>query len=179
MVRCVFLDRDGVVTRSNVIDNQPYAPTRLEDLQLLPGAVESMNSLKGAGFLLVIVTNQPDVAIGKVSRSVVESMHAKLRALSPVDDIRVCYHVDADRCLCRKPLPGMLISAAKDHGIDLFKSFMVGDRWRDIDAGHAAGCRTVFIDHGYRETLRVRPDAVVSSLPGATRLILAEMNAGC
>jgi D-glycero-D-manno-heptose 1,7-bisphosphate phosphatase len=170
--RAVFIDRDGVINRAVIRDGKPYAPDRLDDLELLPGVPEAMADLHAAGFRLIVTTNQPDVAAGRVARSVVEAMHTRLRETLPLDDIRVCFHVDADRCDCRKPLPGMLVSAARDWDVDLAASFMVGDRWRDIDAGRAAGCRTILVESGYDERQAEGYDAAVPSLLDASRMIL-------
>jgi len=172
MHRAVFLDRDGVLTRSIVRDCRPYAPLSLEDFQLLPGADEAITQLRKAGFRTIVVTNQPDVATGSIDRSLLEEMHRRLRDTLFVDDIRVCCHVDADRCECRKPKPGMLLEAAQEWSIDLPRSYMVGDRWRDVSAGKAAGCTTVFIDYGYAEVQRDEPDFVVTSLGEAVKIIL-------
>ncbi|MBI2770776.1 MAG: HAD family hydrolase [Burkholderiales bacterium] len=164
MRKAVFLDRDGVINRGVVRDGKPYAPTTLADFQLLPGAAEAMKALRAAGWLVIVATNQPDVATGKQSLATVNAMHQQLRDAGLVDDIKVCFHVDADHCACRKPKPGMLLEAAREHDIDLAASWMVGDRWRDIEAGQAAGCRTLFIDYGYAEKQPERPDGVVASL---------------
>ena len=172
MRRAVFLDRDGVLTRSDVRDGKPYAPRRLEDLELLPGVVETTRALRDAGWLRVVVTNQPDIATGKLTSAVLAAMHDRLREWLPLDDIRTCCHTDADACDCRKPKPGLLLAAAREHDIDLRASFMVGDRWRDVSAGKAAGCRTIFLDYGYAEALRDAPDFVVKLLPEAGRIIL-------
>lgn len=171
--RAVFLDRDGVLNRSVVRDGRPYAPTRLEELELLPGVVDATHTLRRAGFLLIVVTNQPDVGAGRQQRQTVERMNAELRGWLPLDDIKVCYHVDADACACRKPKPGMIVEAAGQWGIDLAASVMVGDRWRDVEAGQAAGCRTIFVEGGYDERRASRPDAVVQSLDAAARLIVS------
>jgi len=171
--RAVFLDRDGVLNRSIVRDGRPYAPTSLSEFELLPGVLEATEALHRGGFLLIVVTNQPDVGAGRIERETVEHMNADLRQRLPLDDIKVCYHVDRDACLCRKPKPGMLIEAAKDWNIDLRSSVIVGDRWRDIEAGHAAHCKTVFVDAGYAEKgLSQPPTAVVPSLHAAARLII-------
>lgn len=172
VTRAVFLDRDGVLTRSFTRGGRPYAPTSLEEFELLPGVSESIARLHAAGFCLVIVTNQPDVGAGKLRREVVEQMHASLRAWLPLDDIKVCFHTDADGCACRKPKPGMLIEAARERGIDLGRSFMVGDRWRDVLAGKAAGCKTIFMDYGYAEPIPDAPDFVVTSFAEAASMIL-------
>ena len=172
MKRAVFLDRDGVLNRSVVRAGRPYAPTSLEEFELLPGVLEALTDLRTAGFVLVVVTNQPDLATGRIRPEVTEAIHQKLRALLPIDDIKVCAHVDADDCSCRKPRPGMLLEAARDWSIDLYRSFIVGDRWRDVSAGKAAGCKTIFVDYGYAEELTDRPDFVVTSLPEAVKIIL-------
>jgi len=176
-VRAVFLDRDGVLTRSFTRDGRPYAPTSLEVFELLPGVSENAARLREAGFCLVVVTNQPDVGAGKLRREVVEQMHARLREWLPLDDIKVCYHTDTDGCACRKPKPGMLLDTARERGIDLSRSFMVGDRWRDVSAGKTAGCQTVFVDYGYAESLRDKPDFVVTSLAEAASMILQQPTA--
>jgi D-glycero-D-manno-heptose 1,7-bisphosphate phosphatase len=173
MVPAVFLDRDGVINRAVVRNGKPYPPASLEAFEFLPGVVEAVAALRAAGYLIIVTTNQPDVATGKQSREVVDAMHDRLRRELAVDEIRVCFHVDADRCLCRKPLPGMLLEAAEHWHIDLSASVMVGDRWRDIEAGRAAGCRTVFIDYNYAEPRPEAPDAVLESLLAASTWILA------
>ena len=167
MNRAVFLDRDGVINAGVVRNGRPYPPASLEEFEFLPGVPEAIEALKKAGFIIVVTTNQPDVATGIQKREVVEAMHDRIRVELCVDDIQVCYHVDEDQCACRKPKPGMLITAAESLDIDLSASYMVGDRWRDIDAGKAAGCRTIWIDYGYDEQRAKDPDAVVGSLPEA------------
>jgi D-glycero-D-manno-heptose 1,7-bisphosphate phosphatase len=173
--RAVFLDRDGVITRAYVRDGKPFAPTTLEQFQLLPGVVNAIAALKNAGFRVIVVTNQPDVGAGIVAREVVEAMNARIRQECRVDDVRVCYHTEADGCACRKPRPGLLVDAARDWSVDLRRSYMVGDRWRDIGAGLAAGCRTVWIDCHYAETNAENPDIVVKSLAEASQRILSEV----
>lgn len=172
--RAVFLDRDGVLVKSGIREGQPVAPASLEQFQILPGVPAALEQLKRRGFLLVVVTNQPDVARGVIPAAAIEQMHRRLLEVLPVDDIRVCMHDDGDGCHCRKPKPGMILDAARAYGIDLRGSFMVGDRWRDVEAGHAAGCKTVFIEHGYGERQpAVPPDARVHSLEEAVDWILA------
>jgi len=169
----VFLDRDGVLNRAVVCDGKPLPPSSVEELELLPGAASSLHDLKAHGFALFVITNQPDVARGKQTREAVEAIHQALASALPVDDIFVCYHDDADNCSCRKPNPGLLLEAQRKHNVDLSRSFVVGDRWRDIDAGHAAGCKTVLIDYGYRERKPAQPpEATVCSLREAADWIL-------
>ena len=154
--RAVFLDRDGVLTRSIVRDGKPYAPASPAELEIEEDAPAALAALKRLGFLLLVVTNQPDVARGALPPAALEEMHAALRAALPLDGIYVCPHDDGDNCRCRKPRPGMLEDAAREHGIDLARSVMVGDRWRDVDAGHHAGCATVLIDQIGRASCRER-----------------------
>ena len=161
VIRAVFLDRDGVRNANVVRDGRPVAPATMAEFQLLPGVEDALRRLKAAGFLLVVVTNQPDVATGRTTQATVDAMHAELRRRLPLDDIKVCVHVDADRCQCRKPKPGMMLDAAMQWNIDLSTSYLVGDRWRDIEAGRAAGCSTVFVDYGYPQDGPNRPDKVV------------------
>lgn len=170
--RAVFLDRDGVLNRSLVRSGRPYAPVQLDQFTLLPNVPEAVHRLRESGFLTIVVTNQPDIATGKQSPETLVEMHRLLREWVALDDIRICHHVDADRCECRKPKPGLLTGAAHEFGLDLSQSYMIGDRWRDIAAGLAAGCMTVFVDHGYRERRPERPDAVVADLPQAVEWIL-------
>ncbi len=171
----IFLDRDGVINQNEVRGGRPYAPETLDRFVILPGVPEAVEALRAAGFLIIVVTNQPDVRTGRQSLDTVEAMHALLREQVRVDDIEVCYHVDQDGCDCRKPKPGMLLTAARKHGIALSQSWMVGDRWRDVGAGRAAGCKTVFLDYGYTgEPAPVDPDVVARSLAGAVPRILGK-----
>jgi D-glycero-D-manno-heptose 1,7-bisphosphate phosphatase len=174
MRRAVFLDRDGVLNRALVRDGLPYAPKALGEFELLPGVKDACLRLQQGGFLVIVVTNQPDIARGVQTESSLDEMHRLLRDSVRVDDILVCSHDNSDRCECRKPLPGLLLKAARDWNVCLKESFVVGDRWRDVDAGVAAGCTTIFLDHGYREPLRAAPDCKVQSLPEATDWILKQ-----
>lgn len=165
--RAVFLDRDGVLIRSQLRNGRPVAPWALSQFQLLEGVSGACARLKQAGYLLIVVTNQPDVARGTLRQEVVESINALLRERLPIDDLQVCYHDEADRCSCRKPQPGLIVAASVKWGINLSASFLVGDRWHDIEAGQRAGCRTVFIDYAYREAKPRSPDYRAGSLADA------------
>lgn len=174
--RAVFLDRDGVINRPLEKDHKPYPPTSLDQFEILPGVAEACRELKQAGYLLIVATNQPDVGRGTLPQATVEAIHAFMCQQLPIDRVEVCYHAGRgeEECDCRKPKPGMLLRAAREFGIDLRQSWMVGDRWRDIDCGKAAGCRTIFIDWGYAEELRAQPDFTVRSLREAAAVILEE-----
>jgi len=174
MRRCVFLDRDGVLNRAIVRAGLPYPPADLSEFALMPGAAEACAALKSAGFLLVVVTNQPDVARGTQKRETVESINQALASQISVDDIRVCYHDGRDDCPCRKPRAGLLLDAARDFAIDLAQSYMIGDRWKDIEAGVRAGCSTIFIDWSYAEKQPEAPDFRADSLAAAVEWILGK-----
>lgn len=172
--RAVFLDRDGVLNESEVISGKPYAPRAISKFRLFDDVLDAVKSLKGAGFILVVVTNQPDVGQGIVAREVIEQMNEVVMSRLPIDSMKVCYHAQTDGCSCRKPRPGMLLEAADELNIDLSSSFMVGDRRGDMLAGRAAGCHTVFIDRGY--ALAEQPqsgeaDYTVQNLKDAVKVI--------
>src|SRR3954469_11382404 len=171
-MRAVFLDRDGVINRATVRDGKPYAPDSIDELEVLAGVPDALLKLRDAGFRLIVITNQPDVARGTQTRETVEAMHVRLMSELPVDDVVACYHDDDDRCDCRKPKAGALIDAAQRHGVDLKRSFMVGDRWRDIEAGQRAGCRCLFVDHGYAEQQPAGAFVRVQSLAAAADWII-------
>ena len=174
----IFLDRDGVINRAVVREGKPYPPASMDEFVFLDGVGEACALLKQAGFLLVVVTNQPDVARGTQSIEAVEEMHAAMCEVLPIDRVEVCYDADdSTGSNRRKPRPGMLLDAASALNVDLSRSIMIGDRWRDIDCGHAAGCTTVFIDYGYKEQLRAQPDMRAASLLDAARLIVGTAGA--
>ena len=176
--RAVFLDRDGVLNRPVVREGRPAPPLSVKDFELYDDAMEGCARLKAAGFLLVVVTNQPDVGRGTQTRAAVDAMHEKLlSALPMIDRVEVCFHAGAEQgepCMCRKPQPGMLLTAAAALQIDLHRSYLVGDRWRDVDCARAAGCRAIFIERGYHEPLRETPDATVHEFREAVALIVDE-----
>ena len=172
MQRAVFLDRDGVLNQAIVRNGRPYAPMSLAEFTILPGVREALEALARERFLLIVVTNQPDVGRGKQTRAVVDEMHARLSAHLPVDEIMACFDGDEATSTWYKPKPGMLLDAAARRGIDLSASYMVGDRWRDVGCGIAAGCYTVFIDRGYEENLVDNPHARCRDLPEAAGIIL-------
>lgn len=168
----VFLDRDGVLNEAQVIDGRPHPPDGADDVRLIPGVDDALAQLVAAGLVLVVVTNQPDIARGTRSRAEIDAVNRRLTDRLPIDEVRVCPHDDADACACRKPAPGLLLDAAAAMELDLGRSVMVGDRGRDIEAGRAAGCATVFIDYAYAETRPPAPDLTVGSLLEAVPWIL-------
>lgn len=164
--KAVFLDRDGVINRAVVRDGKPYPPDSVEQLEILPGVAEALQKLKSRGFKLIVTTNQPDVARGTQTCEHVRTIHAALKSALPLDEFMVCWHDDGDDCDCRKPKPGLLLRPMIQLGLKAADCFMVGDRWRDIEAGRRAACRTVFIDYGYREK---QPDPPADNTVGSTR----------
>jgi D-glycero-D-manno-heptose 1,7-bisphosphate phosphatase len=171
--RAIFFDRDGVLNRVVLRNGKPHPPDNIDELVILDGVRETLAEFSSQGFLLFVVTNQPDVARGTQQRAVVDVMHKRLAEALPLDGFYVCFHDDSDECECRKPKPGLLLIAAAEHGISLPASYMIGDRWRDVEAGQRAGCRTVWIDCGYAERgLSIPADAVVKSLQEAVTWIL-------
>jgi D-glycero-D-manno-heptose 1,7-bisphosphate phosphatase len=176
--RAVFLDRDGVLNRAVVRNGRPHPPYRLEDFEIHDDVAEGCARLKAAKFLLVVITNQPDVGRGTQSREIVEAMHLKLQSVLPsIDRIEICYHAGeryGQPCDCRKPRPGLILRAAARLKIDLSASYLIGDRWRDIDCAHSAGCRAIFIQRGYEESLRRAPDFTVGNFSEAVNTLLRD-----
>jgi D-glycero-D-manno-heptose 1,7-bisphosphate phosphatase len=173
MNKAIFLDRDGVINQVNLVDGKPYPPKDINELILLPKVDEALQLLKNAGYLLIVITNQPDVVRGKTKIETVEVINQFLKDSLPISDIFTCYHDDIEDCNCRKPKPGNILRAANQYNINIPNSFMVGDRWRDVEAGISAGCKTFFIDYSYQEK---QPDSYgykVKSLYEAAKIILA------
>ncbi len=169
----VFLDRDGVINRAFVIDGKPYAPTRRSEVELLDGVGPSLSALRKRGFVNLVVTNQPDLSTGKQNFEELESTHRWMRDTLDIDAILVCPHLRNDNCGCRKPKPGLLNQAKQLFGIDYGKSFLVGDRWSDIEMGQAVGVHTsFFVDYDYLEPRPSGQFISVKSLCEATEKII-------
>lgn len=176
MRRAVFLDRDGVINKLIPRDGIPRAPYQLEDVSIFPGVLEAVAALKAAGFLIIIVTNQPDAVRGWVSFENVHAVNDLIAGQLKVDGVKVCFHDSKDNCQCRKPRPGMLLAAAQEHEIDLPNSFMVGDRFSDVAAGVSAGCTSILIESGDKQLNNPAPDFVTDSLLAASEWILSKKN---
>jgi D-glycero-D-manno-heptose 1,7-bisphosphate phosphatase len=172
-VPAAFLDRDGTLNAPLVVNGRPYPPESAEELQLLPGVETACAELSAAGFRLICITNQPDIARGTQDPAFVATLNARLKELLGLDEVVTCPHDDADGCSCRKPKPGMILDSARRWDIDLSRSVTVGDRWRDIEAGRSAGTHTVFIDRGYSERAPAHPDLTVVDLKEAVPWIIA------
>jgi D-glycero-D-manno-heptose 1,7-bisphosphate phosphatase len=170
----VFLDRDGVINRAIVRNGLPLSPNSEAELQILPGVHEALSELRDHAYLLIVVSNQPEVARGTALMATIERLNRRLQDELAFDAFLTCFHDDADRCDCRKPQPGLLLRAARDFAIELMTSYLVGDRWRDTEAGRRAGCRTFFIDYGYAEPAPRAYNHRVASLGEATRIIISQ-----
>jgi D-glycero-D-manno-heptose 1,7-bisphosphate phosphatase len=172
--KAVFLDRDGVLNDVIVREGKPYPPTTVDELQIDEETAKELYRLVKEGFILIGITNQPDVARGTQRREIVESINDAIRGVLPLRELRVCYHDDRDHCRCRKPEPGLLLDASAEHDIDLSSSYVIGDRWKDVEAGKRAGCHSIWIDRGYAEKRPDREDAVfVNSLKEAIDHIIS------
>ena len=173
----VLLDRDGVLNDVLIRDGKGYPPPSAAALRIYPEAPSALAALRGAGLPIVVVTNQPDVGRGKQTREAVDAIHALLRQRLPIDAIEACFHAQDAGCGCRKPGTRMLHAAAARFGLDLRRSFLVGDRWSDIEAGRRVGCTTFWIDRGYREPAPEHPDHVVRDVGEAARIIVRQLDA--
>jgi D-glycero-D-manno-heptose 1,7-bisphosphate phosphatase len=171
MRRAVFLDRDGVLNRVKLLNGLPKPPTTIHEIIILEGVCQAVDIILNKGFVPVIITNQPDVARGKISQSEVDSINSQIQTMTNIDFVYTCFHDDADLCYCRKPSPGLIYQAANELNLDIKGSFLVGDRWRDIQAGQVAGCQNFFIDNLYPELRPNQPYTRVSSLLEAANLI--------
>lgn len=160
----IFFDRDGTLNRSIIVNNKSHAPTRFQDFQIFPEAIEITNKLRQQGFVVLVITNQPTISTGVLPLSELEKMNSHVLKVLEVDGVYYCPHTDIASCDCRKPKPGMLIAAAEEHGIDLSISFVVGDTWRDIVAGQAAGCKTILLRRSWSEEEKCKPDITIDKL---------------
>jgi D-glycero-D-manno-heptose 1,7-bisphosphate phosphatase len=172
----VLLDRDGVLSRVVLREGRGVSPRSFAEFEFLPGVRAAVASLRGVGLPVVVVTNQPDIARGLLQPEELERMHEHLRAHVPVDRIYACTHDDADGCACRKPRPGLLLRAAAEFHLDLERSWMVGDSWKDVEAARAAGCRMIFVAGAHAEPGTSQPERVAVSLPDAVEIILNEVS---
>lgn len=172
--RAVFFDRDGVLNNVILKNGKPHPPASIAELELAAGAAVALNKLVMQDYRLIGITNQPDVARGTTTKTIVDEINQAIMQQLPLDEILVCFHDDKDDCECRKPKPGLLFQAAKAYDIDLSKSFMIGDRWKDIDAGIAANCKTIWIKTDYKEKQPATMDFVANNLVAAVDWVLLQ-----
>ena len=174
MMKAVFFDRDGVINEAIVKSGKPYPPNSLDTLRIFSGIDAVLKLLKEAGFLLIVVTNQPDVSRGKTSKTKVNEINNFLLERLPIDEIITCFHDDCDNCNCRKPKPGAILTMAKKYNLNLSECYMIGDRWRDIEAGLAAGCKTIFINYNYLEKNPIKFDFEIKKVYDILKIILGK-----
>jgi D-glycero-D-manno-heptose 1,7-bisphosphate phosphatase len=173
----VFLDRDGIINRAMIRDGRPYPPSHLDELEILPGSITSLLKLADSDYILIGITNQPDVARGTQTREMVEAFNTLIQSRLPIHEIFVCYHDNIDNCECRKPKPGLILKAADKYKLDLSKSWLVGDRWKDIAAGQAVGLKTIFVNYHYAEDYAGVPaDFIVEDTMSLADIILKGQN---
>lgn len=158
----IFFDRDGVLIDAPLINKIPTSVQTIKDIKLCKNILEICNHYKNS-YYLIMVTNQPDYSRGVNSKKNIIGINNFLKKKLNLDMIYVCYS-DNDKNIDRKPNPGMLLKAKKKYKINLKKSFMIGDRWRDIGAGNRAGCSTIFIDRNYSEKLIYKPNYSIREL---------------
>ena len=162
MNKAVFLDRDGTL---NELVND-YAPLSSNQFRVITGVKEVIDHFHKLGYLVFVITNQPEIARGKLAAHELDTMTQMLKSSLSIDDIAICPHDDEDNCLCRKPKNGMITHLARIWNVDLHESYMIGDSWRDIEAGNSAGCYTIYID-SHKDLRGAKPNAIVHSLEGA------------
>lgn len=187
----VFLDRDGVIVELvwDEVDGSFEGPSSEDDVRLVPGAAEAIGRIRALDYRTVVVSNQPAVAKGKASQGDLCGAHARLvRLLADrvveIDDYRYClHHPDAvvpelrQDCECRKPRPGLLLEAADALDLDLARSWMIGDAETDVEAGRAAGCATILVEHprsAHRRTGRTVADHRVEDIADAVEIVARE-----
>jgi D-glycero-D-manno-heptose 1,7-bisphosphate phosphatase len=139
----VFLDRDGVINELITEQGSQRSPRTIGEFRIIPGFVEFARELKEMGFELIVITNQPEVRRQLVQSFVIEEFHEIIRKTAGVEHFFVCWHDEEDKCDCRKPKPGLILQAARELGIDLKRSYLVGDRPKDAEAATAAGCGAI------------------------------------
>jgi len=169
--KAVFLDRDGVINHTVFRRGAQRAPQDLSEWAWVEGVHETLHSLAQRGYTLVVCTNQPDVSRGWQTREQVDAFHELIVAELPIARVYACFHDNAADCACRKPRPGMLQMASQELGLDLRQSFMIGDRVSDIEAGKAAGCRTIHLRHTEDEP-RSEADHDISALRSLLDIIV-------
>ena len=165
MKKAIFFDRDGVINKvvfRNGNYQKPIAPWNINEFKIFPGIKKSFCNLKNLGFKIFVVTNQPDIAKGIIDSCFVSRLNKIILQELPVDEIAVCPHEDKNMCDCRKPKPGMIVSLSKKWGVDCKNSFLVGDSWKDIEAGETAQCTTMLLERHYNT--HVKADYKIKNL---------------
>ena len=164
MNRCVFLDRDGIINEALAIEGKPYPPNNVREIKIVDGVDELLKYLKSKGFITVVITNQPDVGNRLQDKKIVEKINSYLMDSLLIDDLFSCYHTAKDKCLCRKPKTKLFELAKEKYNIDFSQSWVIGDRWKDVEAGKNIGAKTIFVDYQYREKQPKEPDFTIKQV---------------
>lgn len=159
--KAIFLDRDGVINNNIIESGKPYPPLKLGSVHVIKGMKELIKKWQDEKYLVIVITNQPDVAAHLVTKNKVDKINKFLKNELNFDDIFVCYHGEKDNCNCRKPKIGLFLQAQEKYNIDMKKSWMIGDRWKDIEAGKKAGCKTIYLNYGYDEQRPTEQDYTI------------------
>ena len=174
--KAIFFDRDGVLNAIKRINNKPFPPDNVDELELFPDVRDKLKFLKKLGFYLFLVTNQPDYKRGKQLKKNIVKINSLVKSFYQLDDTFTCWHAYDGQCECRKPKPGMIINASLKYKIYTSKSFMIGDRWKDIEAGNKAGCRSIFLDYNYDEKKPDKYDYSTNSIQDSIDWIIKNSN---
>jgi D-glycero-D-manno-heptose 1,7-bisphosphate phosphatase len=169
--RAVFLDRDGVINKTIIRNGKPYSPSDMSQVEIIAGVNSALDKFRYLNFEIIVVTNQPNIARGIDHPNFLIEVHNYLKSKLSIENFYICLHDDSDNCICRKPLPGLLMIASQELDINLSDSYMIGDRWKDIEAGQQAGCMCFFINYGYDEKQPEKPYTEVNSLLEAATVI--------
>jgi D-glycero-D-manno-heptose 1,7-bisphosphate phosphatase len=169
--KAIFLDRDGVLNKAIIRNKKPYPPSCLSELEIIPGVYEGLQLLKHSGFKLIVISNQPDVSRGTLKIESVNEINNSIIEQLKIDEVICCFHDDIDNCDCRKPKTGMILEALKKWDIDLSLSYLIGDRWRDIETAKNIGVPSILINYDYDEK-KVSADFECSNLEEAANFIL-------
>lgn len=164
MEKAIFWDRDGVINEVTVLDGKPYSPRKFADFKLTEEIVNCLKKTKELKYKNIVVTNQPDINRGLMSIDELNKMHDLLIKELSIDEVNVCPHDNKDGCNCRKPAPGLIINSATKNNIDLSKSYVIGDTMRDIEAGRAAGCKTILLVRDYNALAIPRSEYTINKL---------------
>jgi D-glycero-D-manno-heptose 1,7-bisphosphate phosphatase len=165
MNRAVFIDRDGIINKAIVVNRKPFSPVDIYEFKILPKAKKALKTFKKLNLMNIIITNQPDIKTGKQLSKDLDKIHNWMMINLDIDEILVCKHDDNDNCNCRKPKTGMIEQAVEKYQINISQSYLIGDRWKDIQCGQKAGCKeNFFVNYNYNETRPKMPYIVVKSL---------------
>jgi len=168
--RAIFLDRDGVIIKAPTINNKPKSIKKLNELTFIKGIITFCRYYKKKNYFLIMVTNQPEVKRKKNTKRNIIQINNFIQKKLKLDKVYVCYS-DNEKSFDRKPNPGMVLKSKSKYKLNLKKSFIVGDRWRDIGVAHKTGCISILIDRNYDEKMIFKPNYVVKKIKDIYKII--------